>query len=326
MNRRKLLRELGDNFSFPTTNNKDHSTNHDLKIFNFQTIAAAADNFSSTNKLGEGGFGPVYKAWQLWNEGKGLEIIDLAMDESCSSNEVLRFIHVGLLCVQDQAADRPTMSDVVSMLNNDTLLLPAPKQPTFFINGNSEELEAPEIKLKNCSINGVTSNILVSPPMLGLVEVPKSLEATLVSSPHTTPICGKGMVSSRSGGHSVCNVLPYVPAMGENTVNVGGAGSHRERQYTIEENIPILVPQLSDEITKPIQIPQVVTIVLGEESRDHFVNDRDFTNSISAHLGSGNSGNPGNNFLGKDDKFAKAQDLVDPDNNWIPVVTNRIEE
>ena len=51
------------------------------------------------------------------------------------------------------------MSEVVSMLNNDTILLPAPKQPTFFINGNSEELEAPEIKLKNCSINGVTSNV-----------------------------------------------------------------------------------------------------------------------------------------------------------------------
>ena len=73
----------------------------------------------------------LFQAWQLWNEGKGLEIIDLTMDESCSSNEELRCIHVGLLCVQDEAADRPMMSDVVSMLNNDTILLPAPKQPTF---------------------------------------------------------------------------------------------------------------------------------------------------------------------------------------------------
>ncbi|KAI9181703.1 hypothetical protein LWI28_017669 [Acer negundo] len=44
---------------------------------------------------------------------------------------------------------------------------------------------------------------MASPPMFGLVEVPKSLEANLVSSPHATPICGKGMVSSRSGGHSM---------------------------------------------------------------------------------------------------------------------------
>ncbi|TXG67217.1 hypothetical protein EZV62_008492 [Acer yangbiense] len=156
---------------------------------------------------------------------------------------------------------------------------------------------------------------MASPPMLGLVEVPRSLEATLVCSPHTTPICDKGTVSSRSGGHSMGNVLPSIPAMGENTVNVGGTlntealvdnpnpkevdnmqllvleeqSNHRERQYPVEENIHILVPQLSDEITIPIQIPPIVTTVLGEESGYHFVNDRDFTNSISAHLGSASS-------------------------------------
>ncbi|TXG49473.1 hypothetical protein EZV62_025348 [Acer yangbiense] len=79
--------------------------------------------------------------------------------------------------------------------------------------------------------------------------------------------------------------------------------SQIERQFPVEENIPILVPQLSEEITIPIQIPPIVTTVLGEESRDHFVNDRDFTNSISAYLGSSNSGNPGNNFSRKDDKL-----------------------
>ncbi|TXG68158.1 hypothetical protein EZV62_003093 [Acer yangbiense] len=70
--------------------------------------------------------------------------------------------------------------------------------------------------------------------------------------------------------------------------------SHRERQYSVEENIPIFVPQLSEEITIPIQIPPVVTSVLREKSVDHFVND---TNSISAHLGSGNSGNPVSMFF-----------------------------
>ena len=67
MNRRKLLRELGDDVSSSTINKggqtkeKDQATNHELKIFNFLTIAAATDNFSIANKLGEGGFGPVYK-------------------------------------------------------------------------------------------------------------------------------------------------------------------------------------------------------------------------------------------------------------------------
>ena len=33
----------------------------ELPIFDWKTIVDATDNFSEENKLGEGGFGPVYK-------------------------------------------------------------------------------------------------------------------------------------------------------------------------------------------------------------------------------------------------------------------------
>jgi len=33
----------------------------ELKIFDLAEIANATENFSKNNKLGEGGFGPVYK-------------------------------------------------------------------------------------------------------------------------------------------------------------------------------------------------------------------------------------------------------------------------
>jgi hypothetical protein len=33
-----------------------------LPLFSFASVSMATDNFSDTNKLGEGGFGPVYKA------------------------------------------------------------------------------------------------------------------------------------------------------------------------------------------------------------------------------------------------------------------------
>ncbi|GAY51192.1 hypothetical protein CUMW_132390, partial [Citrus unshiu] len=85
-------------------------------------------------------------------------LMDPTLDESCSPDEVIRCIHVGLLCVQDRAADRPTMSDVGSMLTNDTMALSKPKQPAFYINISSdyEEPEVTEIKLEVCSVNDVT--------------------------------------------------------------------------------------------------------------------------------------------------------------------------
>ena len=69
---------------------------------------------------------------------------------------MLRCIHVGLLCVQDQAADRPTMLDVVSFFANETIQLSTPKQPAFFINTITKELDVSENKTKNYSVNNVT--------------------------------------------------------------------------------------------------------------------------------------------------------------------------
>lgn len=34
---------------------------HDIPLFHFESIAMATENFSISNKLGQGGFGAVYK-------------------------------------------------------------------------------------------------------------------------------------------------------------------------------------------------------------------------------------------------------------------------
>lgn len=48
----------------------------DLPMFNFNSVAAATDNFSEENKLGQGGFGPVYKVlYMLSMSRKHLTII-----------------------------------------------------------------------------------------------------------------------------------------------------------------------------------------------------------------------------------------------------------
>ena len=92
------------------------------------------------------------------HEGKGLELIGpTIIDESCHSSEILRCIHVGLLCVQDQATNRPTMLDVSTMLSSETVQLLPPKQPAYLINIVQEKSsKVSEIKPENCSINNVT--------------------------------------------------------------------------------------------------------------------------------------------------------------------------
>jgi hypothetical protein len=42
-------------------NNEGRKEDMELPIFDLAAIANATDNFSSSNKLGEGGFGSVYK-------------------------------------------------------------------------------------------------------------------------------------------------------------------------------------------------------------------------------------------------------------------------
>lgn len=54
------------------------------------------------------------------------------MNGSFSESDVLRCIHIGLLCVQGNPADRPVMSSVVMMLGSDTVALQAPSKPAFY--------------------------------------------------------------------------------------------------------------------------------------------------------------------------------------------------
>ncbi|XP_070677635.1 cysteine-rich receptor-like protein kinase 10 isoform X6 [Malus domestica] len=96
-------------------------------------------------------------AWQLWNETKGLELMDPLLKDSCSPNEFLRYIHIGLLCVQEDANNRPTMSSVVLMLKSETIILPRPEKPAFFTGGYVDHHD--QVRPQDCSGNGLTISI-----------------------------------------------------------------------------------------------------------------------------------------------------------------------
>nr|GMC83832.1 putative receptor-like protein kinase At4g00960 [Ipomoea batatas] len=75
-------------------------------------------------------------AWTHWQEGTALNLVDpiLRGNSGSSVSEIVRCIHMALLCVQENVGDRPTMSAILHMLSGSSLsLLPLPSAPAFFM-------------------------------------------------------------------------------------------------------------------------------------------------------------------------------------------------
>ncbi|XP_030451934.1 cysteine-rich receptor-like protein kinase 26 isoform X2 [Syzygium oleosum] len=75
--------------------------------------------------------------WKNWREGTISNIIDTSLT-SGSSTEITRCIHIGLLCVQENVVNRPTMASVLLMLNSHSVTLQVPSQPAFFMHSGIE--------------------------------------------------------------------------------------------------------------------------------------------------------------------------------------------
>lgn len=71
------------------------------------------------------------QAWGLWEQGKEVELVDPMLREGCGvgMEEVGRCIEIGLLCVQEDPAERPTMSQLLLLLETKQTPLPPPKKP-----------------------------------------------------------------------------------------------------------------------------------------------------------------------------------------------------
>ena len=92
----------------------------------------------------------------LWNEGKGLELMDPLLGGSRCPDEFLRCYHIGLLCVQEDAFDRSTMSYVIIMLKSESINLWQPEGPTFSVGifANNQEIASGS----SSSVNDLTAS------------------------------------------------------------------------------------------------------------------------------------------------------------------------
>ncbi|KAK9284009.1 hypothetical protein L1049_012268 [Liquidambar formosana] len=61
----------------------------------------------------------VQKAWEMYKANKLLQLVDPMLQGNFPETEALRFLKVGLLCVQETPRHRPQMSTAVKMMGDE---------------------------------------------------------------------------------------------------------------------------------------------------------------------------------------------------------------
>ncbi|XP_050221604.1 G-type lectin S-receptor-like serine/threonine-protein kinase RKS1 isoform X2 [Mercurialis annua] len=121
-----------------------------LEIISGKKSNSCYSNDVSLNLIGH--------VWELWKQDRVLEIVDSSLKLKGCDDVIMRCIQIGLLCVQENAKDRPNMPSVVLMLNGETTL-PSPQQPAFCLGSNKNVSTVPQALLggeTSCSMNEVT--------------------------------------------------------------------------------------------------------------------------------------------------------------------------
>lgn len=95
---------------------------------------------------------------------------------------MMRCIHIGLLCVQADPSDRPTMSSVVFMLGSELVPLPQPKEPAFYVAQVVNESDQSSSSVKHGSINKLTITNMT--PRWGTVKWLRLIKTVNMLIPH----------------------------------------------------------------------------------------------------------------------------------------------
>ncbi|XP_010936810.1 cysteine-rich receptor-like protein kinase 44 isoform X2 [Elaeis guineensis] len=137
------------------------SVKSDVFSFGVLLLEILSGERNGASYLKQHGDSLVKHAWQLWNEDRVTEFMDPLLGDSYPMNEARQCYRVGLLCVQENPEDRPTMSSVVLMLRSDqTPLCPPSEPPSYARSWKTPELELSPLmystSTKTHSINDVT--------------------------------------------------------------------------------------------------------------------------------------------------------------------------
>ncbi|GJM88945.1 hypothetical protein PR202_ga05531 [Eleusine coracana subsp. coracana] len=91
--------------------------------------------------------------WRHWRQGNVTPLLESCQANEHEQQEMLRCIHIGLLCIQDDPELRPPMGDVGLMLNSPSMALDAPTEPIFATTSERPKVVAPELSISKASIS-----------------------------------------------------------------------------------------------------------------------------------------------------------------------------
>uniref|UniRef100_A0A1J3HB63 Putative cysteine-rich receptor-like protein kinase 33 n=1 Tax=Noccaea caerulescens TaxID=107243 RepID=A0A1J3HB63_NOCCA len=126
------------------------STKSDVYSFGVLVLEIISGQRNSNfHEIDGSGKSLVTHAWKHWRNGSPLELVDSELGKNYQSNEVIRCIHIALLCVQNDPEPRPSLSTIILMLTCNSIILPVPQSPAY----EGFEMGLPPIKSVPVSVN-----------------------------------------------------------------------------------------------------------------------------------------------------------------------------
>ncbi|KAM3701601.1 hypothetical protein ACJW31_05G186500 [Castanea mollissima] len=112
------------------------SVKSDVFSFGMIVLETVAGQKNNTFHIEDSGDCLINYAWKQWRDGTTSNLVDSTL-RTDSTTEIMKCIHIGLLCVQENVDRRPTMASIVLMLNSESMSLSVPSQPAFLMDSST---------------------------------------------------------------------------------------------------------------------------------------------------------------------------------------------
>ncbi|KAM3749375.1 hypothetical protein ACB098_05G179800 [Castanea mollissima] len=113
-----------------------YSVKSDVFSFGVIILEMVAGQKNNTFHIEDSGDGLINYAWKQWRDGTTSNFVDPTL-RTDSATQIMKSIHIGLLCVQENVDKRPTMASIVLMLNSESMSLSVPSQPAFLMDSST---------------------------------------------------------------------------------------------------------------------------------------------------------------------------------------------